>query len=335
MTEAFSPDKLRELFGGKNKSTEGIVLGSETKMEFKKIYLYSRVSSKDQGENGVSMAWQKNVTEKWAKDRGRTDGIPIKDESLSGGSVIDRPGMMYLLSLIRKGDVIVATSSDRIARNKVDYEKITWTLSEIGAYLVYTTSNIGTDTLAGQLQSVINSTINEDELKRIKERTRRCLQDLKEKDKLRTRPPFGKKFVSKDLPFVDNPEEIKVIEKMREFFTEDNNITDATMCRYLKSSGCKCRKEGGEWWSGPVQKIRIRAGIYPKEFMDQQWVQDFLKNEKLHRYMGGRLDRRKADEQPRQLQQPQQLPQAPAPVAIGKRRSIDQCKIQTQIIFSN
>lgn len=81
------------------------------------IYAYYRVSTQSQADaNGVQM--QKDVVSKYARDNGLTIADTFKDEAISG-TVVERPGVMDLLSTLEPGDKIIVQNTSRLWRDDV------------------------------------------------------------------------------------------------------------------------------------------------------------------------------------------------------------------------
>ncbi|MDR3463682.1 MAG: recombinase family protein [Beijerinckiaceae bacterium] len=101
-------------------------------------YGYARVSSSSQ-----DLAIQEAVL--------RTAGCDvIRSEKRSGTSTKDRSELETLLSFVRKGDVVVVTRIDRLARSIADLAAIVRELEQKGVALQATEQPIDTSTAAGR-----------------------------------------------------------------------------------------------------------------------------------------------------------------------------------------
>lgn len=81
------------------------------------IYAYYRVSTQSQADaNGVQM--QTDVVTKYANDNGLEIAKSFKDEAISG-TVVERPGVMDLLSTLSAGDKIIVQNTSRLWRDDV------------------------------------------------------------------------------------------------------------------------------------------------------------------------------------------------------------------------
>ncbi len=75
---------------------------------------------------------------------------PIRHEKRSGTSRADRPELDTLLAFLRKGDTLVVTRIDRLARSVADLQDVVRELKAKGAHLKATEQPIDTSTAAGK-----------------------------------------------------------------------------------------------------------------------------------------------------------------------------------------
>jgi DNA invertase Pin-like site-specific DNA recombinase len=75
---------------------------------------------------------------------------PIRHEKRSGTSRADRAELDTLLAFIRKGDTLVVTRIDRLARSVADLQDVVRELKAKGAHLKATEQPIDTSTAAGK-----------------------------------------------------------------------------------------------------------------------------------------------------------------------------------------
>jgi DNA invertase Pin-like site-specific DNA recombinase len=248
------------------------------------VYGYCRVSTLIQTrEDHHSLDRQKTKLEEWIVN-GKHKKLDIKiDAGISGKSIRARPGLMEILSLIRTGEVLAVCSLDRLVRNNRETDKLMSMLSGIGAYLVLVEQNIDTSTPQGKLIFEIIKSLSEFERDQTSARVSANLLELSRKGVLRSKPPFGKKLdrdektgrTGREDPFVDNPEEQKVLSTMREIcereFKKGKNISDSELAIELNSLKCPCRKAKC-WYSSYLKKVRIANDLYPKEILESEEI---------------------------------------------------------------
>ena len=103
-----------------------------------KKFGYARVSTEDQ-DNAI----QREALEK-------AGCALVLEEKASGTSTKGRPQLELALKLVGKGDTLVVTRIDRLARSVGDLQTIMATLKAKGAYLEATEQPIDTSTAAGK-----------------------------------------------------------------------------------------------------------------------------------------------------------------------------------------
>lgn len=74
----------------------------------------------------------------------------VRSEKKSGTDAATRDQLHTVLEFIQRGDTLVVTRIDRLARNVLDLERIVAQLNEQGAYLRATEQPIDTSTAAGK-----------------------------------------------------------------------------------------------------------------------------------------------------------------------------------------
>jgi len=103
-----------------------------------KLYGYARVSTTDQGLDVQHAALKAAGCD------------VIRSEKRSGTSRKGRTELETLLDFLRKGDTLVVTRIDRLARSVKDLQDIVWVLREKGVALKATEQPVDTSTPAGK-----------------------------------------------------------------------------------------------------------------------------------------------------------------------------------------
>jgi DNA invertase Pin-like site-specific DNA recombinase len=75
----------------------------------------------------------------------------VREEQASGSSMTGRPELASVLAFLRKGDVLVVTRIDRLARSVAYLQTIVATIKAKGVALECTDGSVNTDTAAGHL----------------------------------------------------------------------------------------------------------------------------------------------------------------------------------------
>lgn len=82
------------------------------------VYAYLRVSTSEQADSGLGLAAQRADCEQAAARLGEPLARVFTDAGISGGAPLDkRPALLDALSVIRRGDVLLVSRLDRLARD--------------------------------------------------------------------------------------------------------------------------------------------------------------------------------------------------------------------------
>lgn len=222
---------------------------------------YVRVSSDEQAQSGLGIEAQ---IEAIRAKMGEPDMI-IKDEGFSGGK-LDRPGLVELLEVAGKGDVVVVAKLDRLSRG--DMFAAAWLEKEIvekrkASILSAAGEGTGDDTPQGRLMRDIIKAFASFELAMIKQRTSAAVKVKMERkrqagEKTGGIVPFGYDVVAVDgvKKLEENAGEqaaIKMMVAMR-----DAGETLRAIADRLQADGI-APKSGGEWSAKVVRSIILRA----------------------------------------------------------------------------
>jgi putative DNA-invertase from lambdoid prophage Rac len=185
-----------------------------------RVFGYSRVSTVEQADEGVSLAAQQQQVVGYAMMKGWTIDEQFVERAVSGSiPLADRPEGGRMLAMARKGDVIIAAKLDRAFRSSYDALGVLKDLKGrgVGLHLI----DLGGDVVnngMSKLMFTILAAFAENERDRIKERIRDARQHLaSQKIFGGGRRPFGSDVVmdGKLRRIVPNEAEMAVIERMK------------------------------------------------------------------------------------------------------------------------
>jgi DNA invertase Pin-like site-specific DNA recombinase len=109
-----------------------------------RVIAYLRVSTDDQVESGAGLAAQLASCSAWAESRGGTL-VVCRDEGVSGAASIDaRPGLLEALGQLGRGDVLLVSRRDRLARDPIVCAMVDRLVARAGAR-VASVAGEGTD----------------------------------------------------------------------------------------------------------------------------------------------------------------------------------------------
>ena len=156
---------------------------------------YARTSTRDQ-----NLDLQINELKKAKCDN-------IYQEQLSGKNA-ERPELKKLLDFVRKGDTVVITKLDRLARSTSDLLSIAESLKKKNAGLEVLNINLDTNTATGKLMLTVLGGIAEFERELMLERQYDGIQAAKAEGKYKGRVPIDKSKVEEVLELVDSGKSI-------------------------------------------------------------------------------------------------------------------------------
>lgn len=137
---------------------------------------YARISTTEQNLDA-----QRDALEQAGAERIFADRVSGKERT--------RPELNRLLEQLRKGDVVIVTKYDRLARSLKDLLEIVAEIEERGAGFRSLAEDIDTTTPAGRLIFHVFASIAQFERERIAERTREGLQAARKRGRIGGRPP--------------------------------------------------------------------------------------------------------------------------------------------------
>lgn len=153
------------------------------------------------------------------------------------GRTMDRPTLQQVLSMLRKGDVLVVYSLSRLARTTLGAIKLTNELIEKGIHLEVVNQKIDTTTPTGRFFFTIMAALDELEAETTLERTRDALEARKAKGIKGGRKPglseenLRKARIAASL-YKEGVHSVSTIAK-------DLGIGTKTLYRYLEHEGVK------------------------------------------------------------------------------------------------
>jgi DNA invertase Pin-like site-specific DNA recombinase len=183
-----------------------------------KVAGYIRVSTSGQVENGCSLEAQRAKIEAWALLHDATVVEIFVDEGISGHVGRDgRPGLDAALNYACYAKCpLVVYSMSRLARNTKETIEIGDCLAECGADLVSLSENIDTTSAAGKMVFQMLAVLAEFERNQVRERTKMALAHKKGLGQRVGGVPWGKELAADGKTLVDNPTELRMMERARE-----------------------------------------------------------------------------------------------------------------------
>lgn len=246
--ELIKPEERSEYIDKLLKENRLVVLG------------YCRVSTQYQVDEGVSLESQEHMIRNYAEYKNMLVGGIFKDCGYSGREMKNRLALNEMLDLVRPRVQVVVISISRLSRCVEDRIAISKRIQSQRGSLVILDLQIDTSTSIGGMLLNLLSDVAEFESRSMSERISTNMQYLSQQGKLRSKPPFGYKFVGKGVPFARDEKEQEAVQRVRELRTKSRPVPLKKICDTLEKEGYKCRKAKG-WRVDRLKIIMSQNGI--------------------------------------------------------------------------
>ncbi len=196
---------------------------------------YTRVSTSEQANEGVSLDAQEERITAYCKAHGMKLVQMYVDAGLSGRKAHNRPALQSAIDhACREKAVLFVFSLSRLARSTRDAISIAERLSRAGAQLVSLSEKIDTTTATGKMFFRMMSVLAEFESDQISERVKTAVTHNKQHGKRYCNlAPFGYQFINGTI--VENVEEQTTIAHMRLLLA--TGLSFRRVARELTNSG--------------------------------------------------------------------------------------------------
>lgn len=212
---------------------------------------YARVSSVGQNTGRQLDGLEDYVLERWGEEGVKrlheTGGI--HEEKASGKTAKNRPVLQEVISKLRKGDVLIVHSPDRLARSSRDWHNVTAELTDKGVHVIYTKyPNLDTTTPMGKLILSILADVAEIE--------RAFIADRREEGMKRAVAEGRMKPRALTLAQVEEAREKVEAGISKAKVARDLGVSRATLYRYLEGVTPPRDVDPESWVNGRLVEIR-------------------------------------------------------------------------------
>jgi len=217
---------------------------------------YTRVSTQEQAEHGVSLEAQAAKVRAYAELHDLELVDVVTDAGISGKG-LNRPGLSRVLELARRGkvDAVIVTKLDRLSRRTVDIlGLVEGVFSRTELHSI--TDKLDTGTAAGRFVVTVLAGLAQMEREQIGERTAAALAHKRERrEYCGGGVPFGYRLGADGTleAHADEQEATAIIAELRA-----DGMSYRAIARELRSMGITA-KNGGEW--SPIQVSRVCARV--------------------------------------------------------------------------
>lgn len=157
----------------------------------KQAFLYTRVSTMNQKNDGFSLEVQNAQLRKYCEDRNFQVLHLFEDGGLSGGEMKNRPQLLLMLSSLKPGYYVVCASLSRLSRNMEQLLHIVKLIQDAKAELILLDLNIDTSTPVGRMSLLVMGSISEFERNQTRERVGNVMAHLRSENRLICKPMYG------------------------------------------------------------------------------------------------------------------------------------------------
>lgn len=212
---------------------------------------YARVSSVGQNTGRQLDGIEDYVRERWGEEGVRVmhDTGGIHEEKASGKTAKNRPVLQAVISKLRKHDVLIVHSPDRLARSSRDWHNITAQLTEMGVHVVYTKyPNLDTTTAMGKLILSILADVSEIERTFIAERRDEGIKRARAEGRIKPR--------ALTLAQVEEAREKVEAGISKAKVARELGVSRATLYRYLEGTTPPRDVDPENWVNGRLVETR-------------------------------------------------------------------------------
>lgn len=153
--------------------------------------IYTRVSTAEQKQEGVSLDMQEAQCRQRAEQDGAATIEVFSDPGFSGSRAENRPALQRLLSRLADFDMLYVWKLDRLSRSASDYVTISKALQEANVGFVSVTEGVGGSGAAGKLTLLLLAGVGEFFLDLLKENVAAALDQNAVQGKHHGELPFG------------------------------------------------------------------------------------------------------------------------------------------------
>jgi len=195
---------------------------------------YCRVSTQKQVDDHASLFVQQKKIEQYCQYKQFNLAKVYEDKGISGKDM-NRPQFKLMIDELNEGDTIIVADLSRFSRNLKDTIGMFVKLDKLGVNFVSLDPELDFGSAYGRAFISFIQILNQLEQERVSKQVSEAMRILKEEGKLRTRPPFGYKFVGKKEDFAPIPEQLEVVEKIKQLHSEKTNLSQ--IVRTLNDDG--------------------------------------------------------------------------------------------------
>ena len=222
---------------------------------------YCRVSTIDQGLEGVSLDNQKARIDAWALANDH-ELLDVFVDTASGAKAANRTGLQNAVNLACKSKgILVVYSLSRLARSVADTLVIAQRLERSKADLASLSEKIDTSSAVGKMVFRLLSTLNEFERDQIAERTKSAMAYMRRNNRRISRYiPYGYDLGINRILTI-NKEELNGLNRINQLRAAGLSFNKIAIV--LTTEGYK-PKNGNRWYATTIRQLLLRQEKFVK-----------------------------------------------------------------------
>ena len=222
---------------------------------------YTRVSTQEQADSGLSMEGQRERIAAYCTARGWTLMEIVTDAGVSGGT-LERPGLTAVLEKVRRRevDVVCVLKLDRLTRNVRDLGDLLERFDRADVAFSSVTDNFDTTTANGKLVLNILGSVAQWERDIIAERTSDAMQVARAQGRRVGSVPYGFTLGEDGETLEPDPAKLERVAEIADLRRGGGTLTG--IARRLNAIGATAAN-GGSWFAETVKRV-LRNDLYER-----------------------------------------------------------------------
>lgn len=226
-----------------------------------KVVAYLRVSTGQQRETHLGLDVQRDQIEAYCAEHGWTVHAWHADEALSGSlRYRNRPGLKAAIESLGKGDILITTRRDRLAREAKAMGEIELAIKDRRAtYVSIAGEGEGGCPVVGFMDRSVRDMFGQLEIVFAKDRTKKALDKKRSRNEFLGECPKGYRVAADGIHLEPDPEEMDMLRRVLQYSSE--GFSNQKIADKLNSHGFRNRwgltyKKSAVW----EYKNDLRAG---------------------------------------------------------------------------
>ena len=215
---------------------------------------YSRVSTDDQAEAGISLDAQRHRLAGYCDAHGLALARVEEDAGISARRTTNRPGLQCALAALRRRDVagLVVVKLDRLSRATRDVLDLVAAAERGGWALHSIDERLDTSSPHGRFVVTVLAALAQLEREQVGQRTRHAMAELRRQGRRTSRyAPMGHCFKGNRLVAVDAEQRARA----RLLALRADGLGPRRIARALDAEGVANPRSGGPWREGAIKAV--------------------------------------------------------------------------------